>query len=98
MLITAVEARNNVRKFKKDFGTSSLEKILKEIQKLSENGESQIKLGYCSYPISLNKKDYYLLKQNGFNIEFSATYENIKVNNYCSNVKRRAITLTEYFN
>lgn len=98
MLITAVEARNNVRKFKKDFGTSSLEKILKEIQKLSENGESQIKLGYCSYPISLNKKDYYLLKQNGFNIEFSATYESIKVNNYCSNVKRRAITLTEYFN
>ena len=98
MLITASEAKNNVHKYKKDFGTSSLEKILKEIQKLSENGESEIKLGYCSYPISLNKKDYYLLKQNGFDIEFSATYESIKINEHCNNIKRRAITLMEYFN
>lgn len=98
MFMTAVEAKNNVRKFKKDFGTSSLENILKVIKQLSENGKSTLILGRYDYNFHMNKKDYYLLKQCGFTIEFSGTYERTRINEYRTDIKTRSLTLIEFFN
>ena len=98
MFITAIEARNNVHKYKKDFGTSSLESILKAIKQLSEAGKSTLILSRYDYNFHMNKKDYYLLKQCGFTIEFSGAYERIKINKHCTEIKTRSITLMEFFN
>jgi hypothetical protein len=98
MIINAAEARNNVYKYKKDFGTSSLKKILEAIKDLSEDGKSTLILGRYDYNFHMNKKDYYLLKQGGFNIEFSGAYERIRINEYRTDIKTRPLTLMEFFN
>jgi hypothetical protein len=98
VLITAIEARNNVHKYKKDFGTSSLKKILEAIKDLSEDGKSTLILGRYDYNFHMNKKDYYLLKQCGFNIEFSGAYERTQINKHCTEIKTRSLTLMEFFN
>lgn len=99
-MITAAESMNNVRKYRKDFGTSVLEKLSYCIEQSSLKGKTSIEVspwsqidGHCL----INKKDYYMLKRNGFNITLSATYEKEKVNQYCTEVKTREISLSEYF-
>lgn len=97
MYITAKEAKHNVEQFRKNYGTSNLEKILKLIELVSKNGATNIKISNLREITYINKKDYYLLKQNGFIIKFSAVYERTKVNKWCDNVKTREISLQEYF-
>lgn len=97
MIINAAEARNNVHKYEKDFGTSSLKEILESIKYLSEQGKSTLYIGQYGDISFLNKKDYYLLKQSGFNIEFSGAYERIKISDTGTQLKTRIITLMEYF-
>ena len=97
MFITANEAKHNVKIYKKEFGTSNLEKILKEIECKSKRGFSEFTLGRFYSISGLNKKDYYLLKQNGFNIRFSATYDKERISECCTEFKTREISLHEYF-
>lgn len=97
MIINALEARNNVHKYQKDFGTSSLKEILESIKYLSEQGKSTLYINKYNAIRHLNKKDYYLLKQNGFRIEFTGAYERIKISDTGVELKTRTITLMEYF-
>lgn len=99
-MFTAADASRNVRNFKKDFGTSNLQLLLNCIEELSIQGKSSLELSIYStvdHITGINKKDYYLLRQRGFNIKFSATYEKNKVNKYCTEIKTRDISLLEYF-
>lgn len=99
-MITAAESMNNVRKYRKDFGTPVLEKLSYYIEQSSLRGETSIEVGPLSQIdgySAINKKDYYMLKRNGFNITFSATYEKERVSQYMSKIKTREISLTEYF-
>ena len=99
-MITAAESMNNVRKYRKDFGTPVLEKLSYYIEQSSLRGETSIEVGPLSQidgHCLINKKDYYMLKRNGFNITFRATYEKEQVNPNFAKVKTREISLIEYF-
>ena len=99
-MITAAESMNNVRKYRKDFGTPVLEKLSYYIEQSSLRGKTSIEVGPLSQIdgySAINKKDYYMLKRNGFNITFSATYEKERVSQYMSKIKTREISLIEYF-
>jgi hypothetical protein len=100
-MFTAADASRNVKNFKKNFGTSNVQLLLNCIEELSIQGKSSLQLSALStvdHITGINKKDYYLLRQRGFNIQFSATYEKNKVNKYYTVIKTRDISLLEYFN
>lgn len=97
MYITASEARNNVKQFEKNFGTSKLKEVLELIETTSKNGAKRIILREKIFRLPINKKDYYILKRNGFEFKFSATYEQKQISKFCTEVKRREISLQEFF-
>lgn len=97
MYITASEARNNVKQFEKNFGSSKLKEVLENIERISKNGVKKIKLREKFFGLPINKKDYYILKRNGFDLKFSATYEQEQISKFYTEVKRREISLQEFF-